>query len=63
MTRKLSDILNERGFTGKKIKVARHTLGRSEIKKLVDAGYFELYQAHQKTNIFEEADYIIAFRN
>lgn len=61
MVRELSDILNERGFTGKKVKDARHTIGRKEIKELVDAGYFELYQAHQKTSIFKDADYIISF--
>lgn len=60
---KLYDILQLKGLTNNRIRIIRHTLDRNaEIRKLVASGYFELYQAYQKANIFKDADYVIAFR-
>ncbi|MFC4388940.1 GIY-YIG nuclease family protein [Gracilibacillus marinus] len=58
----LVDVLNLYGFSNKKLKVIRHTTNRKEIKAIVDAGAFELYQSFQKTDVFNGADYILTFR-
>lgn len=45
---KLSDILQLKGFTNNRIKVVRHTTDRNEIRNIIEAGHFELYQSYQK---------------
>ena len=59
---KLSDILQLKGFTNNRIKVVRHTTDRNEIRNIIEAGHFELYQSYQKTNVFKDTEYIIVFR-
>ncbi|WP_350343158.1 GIY-YIG nuclease family protein [Proteinivorax tanatarense] len=59
---KLIDILRVKGFKTTGVKIIRHTTDRKEIKKLVEADAFELYQSYQKTNVFKDTEYIIAFR-
>lgn len=56
MNLQLKDFINNR------IKIIRHSINRNEIKNIIESGHFELYQAYQKTNIFKDTDYIIAFR-
>ena len=59
---KLYEILQLKDFINNRIKIIRHSINRNEIKNIIESGHFELYQAYQKTNIFKDTDYIIAFR-
>jgi len=56
------DFLAPRGFDPNcAAKFVRHQDKRYNIQKLINDGWFDLYQAHQSRDIFGKCDYIVAF--
>ena len=56
------DLLTARGFDSDcKCKLVRHQDRRYGVPALIRSGWFDMYQSHQKTDIFKGCDFIVAF--